>query len=69
MGLFSPRYPTSDTPGATATPATRESRGDRKLREQQEWLDADLKDRFRAAEEASKERSARFWDDYERRNG
>lgn len=63
MGLFSPKYPTG------AEPPRRESRGDRKAREQSErvsgWIDAELKD----AERDSKERSARFWEDYERVNG
>ncbi|MFB7738318.1 hypothetical protein ACFC08_28800 [Streptomyces sp. NPDC056112] len=27
MGLFTPKYPKSDTPGATSAPAKRESRG------------------------------------------
>ncbi|MFE3326865.1 hypothetical protein [Streptomyces sp. NPDC059176] len=69
MGLFTPKYPTSDTPGASDTPAPRESRSARKQRERHERLDTDLKDRFKAAERASKERRVAFWDDYERRNG
>ncbi len=69
MGLFTPKYPKSDTPGAVSAPAKRESRADRKHREYRERLDADLKGRFKAAERASKERCARFWEDYEQRNG
>lgn len=66
MGLFTPK---SGTPRATSAPAPRESRASRKHREYRERLDADLKDRFKAAERAGEERSAQFWDDYERRNG
>ncbi|MFD5566626.1 hypothetical protein [Streptomyces cadmiisoli] len=69
MGLFSPKYPKSDTAGATGTPAPRESRADRRHRETREARDRDLADRFKAAERAGKERSARFWSDYEQRNG
>ena len=69
MGLFTPRYPKSDTPSATATPAKRESRADRKHREYRERLDASTKQAFQDAERASKERSAGFWSNYERRNG
>lgn len=69
MGLFTPRYPKSDTSDATGTPARKESRTDRKHRQSREQLDTDLKNRFKAAERASTERSARFWDSYERRNG
>lgn len=69
MGFFTPKYPLSDTPGAASAPAARESRADRKHRERREGLDADLKARFKAADRASKERDAAFWDDYERRNG
>ncbi len=69
MGLFSPKYPKSDTPGATGTPAKKESRGDRKVREFRERLDADMEESFKNARRAGKERSARFWDDQERKNG
>lgn len=69
MGWLTPKYPKSDTANATETPARKESRADRKHREYRERLDTDLKDRFKAAERAGKERSARFWDDYEQRNG
>ncbi|WP_058046262.1 hypothetical protein [Streptomyces roseifaciens] len=63
MGLFTPKYPQG------AEPPHRESRADRKSRERTEALDKDLTARFKAAQRESKERSARFWDDYERRNG
>lgn len=69
MVLFTPKYPKPDTPGAASAPPKRESRADRKHREYRERLDADLADRFKAAERASKERAAAFWEDYERRNG
>jgi hypothetical protein len=69
MGLFTPKYPKSDTPGATSAPAKRESRADRKHREQRERIDTAMQEGWKNAERASKERSARFWDDYERRNG
>lgn len=69
MGWLTPKYPISDTAGATGTPARRESRAARRQREQREQIDADLKRRFQDAERASKERSAAFWEAYERRNG
>lgn len=69
MGWLTPKYPKSDTPGATSAPTPNESRADRKQREYRDRLDTDLNNRFKAAERASKERSAAFWNDYERRNG
>lgn len=69
MALFTPRYPTSDTPGATSTPAPRESRADRKHRQGRERRAAAFQSDFKNAERASKERSAGFWASYERRNG
>ena len=69
MGWFSPKYPQSDTPGATGTPAKKESRADRKVREFKERLDTDMEESFKNARRVSKERSARFWDDQERKNG
>ncbi|MFE2563077.1 hypothetical protein [Streptomyces mirabilis] len=69
MGLFSPKYPKSDTPGVASAPAKRESRADRKHREQREVRNANLDNLRKGAERASKERSAGFWDSYERRNG
>lgn len=69
MGLFTPKYPKSGTPGASSAPAPRESRGARREREQHERIDAAMKQGWKNAERASKERSARFWEDYERRNG
>ncbi|PJN00810.1 hypothetical protein CG740_23170 [Streptomyces sp. CB01201] len=69
MGLFTPKYPKSDTPGTDPQPLRRESRADRKQRETSERIDAALKQGWQNAERASKERSARFWDDYERLNG
>lgn len=69
MGLFTPKYPKSDTPGADLQPRRRESRADRKQRETSERVDAALKQGWQDAERASKERSARFWDDYEQANG
>jgi hypothetical protein len=66
MGLFTPKYPDG------AAPPKRESRSERKDRETQEAT-ADWRRRtdnaIKDAERASKERDARFWDDYERRNG
>ncbi|WP_114034981.1 hypothetical protein [Streptomyces sp. SDr-06] len=67
MGLFTPKYPKSDTPGAD--PQRRESRADRKHRESRERVDAAMKQSWQDAERASKERGARFWADYERDNG
>jgi len=61
MGLFSPKYPRSDTPGASSTPPKRESRADRKAREQHERIDAAMKEGWQNARRASSERSARFW--------
>ncbi|MFF0426975.1 hypothetical protein ACFYUJ_21490 [Streptomyces sp. NPDC004520] len=72
MGLFSPKYPKSDTPGATGVPAKKESRQERAAREGREAGDRYMAETARMlqdAERASKERSARFWEDYERRNG
>lgn len=69
MGLFTPKYPKSDTPGTESTPTRRESRTDRKLREFHERLDKQLDADFQRLEREGKERSARFWDEYERRNG
>ena len=69
MGLFTPKYPTSDTANASGTPTPRESRAARKSREQHERIDAAFKQDRQNAERASKERSAGFWEDYERRNG
>lgn len=69
MGLFTPRYPKSDTADATGTPAPRESRADRRHRQACEVREANLARDFQDAERASKERDARFWDSYERRNG
>lgn len=69
MGCLTPKYPKSDTPGATGTPAPRESRADRKQREQRGRIDAAMQDGWKNARRASKEREAAFWDDYERRNG
>jgi hypothetical protein len=63
MGLFTPKYP------AGAEPPERESRADRKSREQSERYEQQLSDDFKRLERESKERSARFWEDYERRNG
>ena len=69
MGLFTPKYPKSDTPGASSGPAPRESRADRKQREYTEFQDKRLADDFKRLHREGKERSARFWSDYERRNG
>lgn len=74
MGLFTPKYPTSDTPGvdATGNRARRETRSDR--RDRQTRLDSNRRkaaqDRaVQGAVRASKARSTAFWEDYERRNG
>ena len=69
MGLFGPKYPKSDTAGATGTPAPRESRAARREREQHEQIRAAMDERWKDARRASKERDAAFWEDYERRNG
>lgn len=69
MGFLTPNYPKSDTPGATGTPAPRESRGARRQREQHERIDAAMKQGWQNARRASSERDAAFWEDYERRNG
>jgi hypothetical protein len=69
VGLFTPKYPKSDTPGATATPAPRESRADRRGREARKVRSTNLDNAFKAAERDSKARSSRFWDSYEKRNG
>jgi hypothetical protein len=69
MGLFTPKYPKSDTPGADVQPQRRESRADRKQREYRGRVDAAMKEGWRDAERASKERGARFWDRYEKDNG
>lgn len=69
MGLFTPKYPKSDTPGATGTPAPRESRAARKDRERHQRIRAVMDQGRKDAIRASKERSAAFWRDYERRNG
>lgn len=63
MGLFTPKYPKG------AEPPKRESRGDRKAREEREAMDAYLDRSFKDAWRASKERDAAFWDEYERQNG
>jgi hypothetical protein len=63
MGLFSPKYPTG------AEPPRRESRADRRHRESREQLDAAMAESWKAAEQASEERSAAFWADYEQQNG
>jgi hypothetical protein len=59
MGLFSPKYPTSDTPGATGTPAARESRADRKQREYIEVQTKRLADTFDRLHDEMAERDAR----------
>lgn len=69
MGLFTPKYPKSETPGATGTPAKRESRAARKDREFLEFHEKRIADGFKRLHRESKERTAAFWDDYERRNG
>lgn len=63
MGFFTPKYPEG------AEPPRKEKRADRKDREFHERLDKRLADDFKRLEREGKERSARFWDDYERRNG
>lgn len=69
MGLFSPKYPKSDTAGATGTPQPRESRAARREREQHERARAAMDQGWKDARRASEERGAAFWEDYERRNG
>lgn len=69
MGWLTPKYPKSDTPDATGTPAKRESRAARKDREFHEFHEKRIADDFKRLHRESKERSAHFWDDYERRNG
>lgn len=69
MGLFTPKHPKSDTPGAASTPARRESRGDRRAREERERIDTAMAQGWKAARRASTERGAAFWEDYEQRNG
>lgn len=69
MGLFTPKYPKSDTPGATNTPAKRESRAARKDREFHEFHEKRRADNFKRLHRESKERTAQFWEDYERVNG
>jgi len=66
MGFLSPKYPKGAEP---SKPAKRESRGARKDREFLERYDAATRRAWKDAHRASKERSARFWDDYDRRNG
>jgi hypothetical protein len=63
MGLFTPKYPDG------AEPPKRESRADRRSREASEHYEQQLADDFKRLERESKERSARFWEDYERTNG
>ena len=69
MGLFTPKYPKPDTPGVASSPAPRETRAVRRERERvQQQRAADAK-RDQEIVRASKERTASFWQDYERRNG
>lgn len=63
MGLFTPKYPTG------AEPPRKESRAERKDRESGERLEQQMSDGFKQLHRESKERSARFWHDYEQRNG
>lgn len=63
MGLFTPKYP------AGAEPPRKESRGARKDRESSERIDRQLADDFKSLHRDSKERTARFWTDYEQQNG
>ncbi|MEV8523158.1 hypothetical protein AB0451_03220 [Streptomyces sp. NPDC052000] len=69
MGLFTPKYPKSDTPGGDPQPQRRESRADRKQREYRERVDTQLADDFKRAERDSKARGAHFWERYEKDNG
>lgn len=69
MGWLTPKYPKSDTPGASAAPAKRESRADRRHREKHEAIRTVMDQSRQNAVRASKERDAAFWEDYERRNG
>lgn len=69
MGWLTPKYPKSDTAGATGTPAPRESRAARKDRERHERIRTNLDEGWKNARRASSERDAAFWSDYERRNG
>ncbi|WP_371540766.1 hypothetical protein OG217_37230 (plasmid) [Streptomyces sp. NBC_01023] len=75
MGLFTPKYPKSDTPGADSSSGggarreTRAERRDREARTSSARRKASVERQFQAAERASKERTASFWDRYERRNG
>lgn len=69
MGWLTPKYPISDTTGATGTPPARESRGARRQREQVEAARTAMDDAWKDARRASTERDAGFWEDYERRHG
>lgn len=69
MGLFTPKYPKPDTPGADAQPARWESRADRRDREAREVRTKRLDDDFKRLDRESKERSAYFWERYEKENG
>lgn len=59
MGLFSRK----------GSGEPRESRGARKDREMHERIDQRMDDARKACERAGTERTAAFWEDYERRNG
>lgn len=63
MGLFTPKYPSG------AEPPRKESRADRKSRESSERIEKQQEDNFKRLHRESKERSARFWESHEKRNG
>ncbi|MFZ3498752.1 hypothetical protein ACODT5_36990 [Streptomyces sp. 5.8] len=67
MGLFTPKYPKSDTPGAQEPPR-RMSRADRKAEAASVRQSVLQQNRFDELETESRERSKGFWADYDRRN-
>jgi hypothetical protein len=68
MGLFTPKYPKSDTPGASAAPPKRESRADRREREYLEFQRQRLADDFARSEAEMAERDRRRAEATERFN-